>query len=316
MSPSLVGGEWAFRRGFTVIEMLVVIAIIIVLVGLLLPGVQKVRETAKRTQCINNLKQISLGIINHHTTFHRFPADGWGWFWCGDPDRGTNHTQPGGWVYNTLPFVEQTNLRQKGLGLNATDKAKAVAEVIATPLPIFQCPSRRAVKTYPNAQTYFNAANPVKQVARTDYAANSGSDSHDQYFAGPGSLAEGDDPNYKWPDTSALTGVIFQRSEITFSDIYTGHSNLFLVGEKYLNPDHYETGTDEADNENMYVGFDNDTTRTTAYPPMQDKRGTSNNDLFGSIHFGSFNMAYCDGSVRSIDYLVDPTVFKKQGSRK
>jgi type II secretory pathway pseudopilin PulG len=86
----------------------VVIAIIGVLIALLLPAVQKVRETANRVKCANNLKQISLAIQNHQTTWNRLPADGWGWMWLGDPDRGNDRHQPGGWIYNILPFLEQS----------------------------------------------------------------------------------------------------------------------------------------------------------------------------------------------------------------
>ena len=108
------------QAGFTLVELLVVMSIISVLIGLLLPAVQAAREAARRTQCVNNLHQIGLAVLQHEVATRHFPTGGWGSLWLGDPDRGTDEKQPGGWIYKDRTVQMQTMFQKLSTGLFAS----------------------------------------------------------------------------------------------------------------------------------------------------------------------------------------------------
>jgi prepilin-type N-terminal cleavage/methylation domain-containing protein/prepilin-type processing-associated H-X9-DG protein len=308
----------ARRSAFTLIELLVVIAIIGILVAMLLPAVQAAREAARRAQCQNHLKQISLAAQNHHDVAGFFPSGGWGYSWTGDPDLGYGCKQPGGWTFSTLPFAEQLPLYQQSLGLSGNAKLAAVAETCSRAVPLFYCPSRRSAQALPNmyAPWVANNAGSSDLLGKTDYAANCGDSQQDQFYGGPSSYAEA--PSFAWPATDMLTGVSFMRSEVRAADITDGLSSTYFAGEKYINPQNYSTGKDLGDNEDTFTGFDNDLYRTAPlnYPPMLDKLGVDNTFGFGSPHPTALNMAYCDGSVHRISYDINAEIHRRLANRR
>ena len=318
------------RKAFTLVELLVVIAIIGILIALLLPAVQSAREAARVLQCKNHLKQLSLGITSHVAATTHYPTGGWGWYWVGDPDRGFDRHQPGGWAFNVLPYIEQSALYNQASDGDAnqitTQQKEGARLMVKSPLPLYNCPTRRHpipyLKPVWGSQIAYNAAeNPAgdNTAGRLDYAINCGAQPRNEYGGGPAPtssvLADSDSSSY-WHDTSELSGISYERSQLTPAHIGDGTSNTILVAEKYLNPYDYATGEDPADNETWCTGFNNDNHRTTYLVPLQDRDGYRSTTRFGSAHSANYNAAFCDGSVRAMSYSIDAQTHRLLGSRR
>ena len=162
------------RLAFTLVELLVVIAVIGILVALLLPAVQAAREAARRTQCVNNLKQIGLGLHNYHTTFNVFPPTTTG----AEAHGGQCGSGFYSWLALLLPFVEQSTLHDaidfrrpmmdtcsqmsssdyQALTISA---AHPNARAAATIVPLFLCPS-----DFYRMTPVMGTANPARGTTR------------------------------------------------------------------------------------------------------------------------------------------------------
>jgi prepilin-type N-terminal cleavage/methylation domain-containing protein len=307
----------AYRRAMTLVEILVAIAVIGILVAITIPAVQAAREMARKTTCQNHLRQIGMAAQMHHDSVGHLPSGGWGFRWLGDPDRGFGESQPGGWIYNLLPYLEQGSLREIGSGADQAVKRAELKRLAAIPIALLHCPSRRL----PGALPYLGKAQLVNAdqptlAAKCDYAASGGSVSYDHRAGGPPSLDPATVAAYDWPDTSRANGVIYLRSQTRMSDIVDGTGQTYLVGEKNVS---IRAGTthedrDPGDDQTPYVGDDRDIRRWTAEIPRQDSEGRAPT-VFGSAHGAGCYFVFCDGAVRLIRYTVDPDVHARLGSR-
>ena len=286
------------RHAFTLIELIVVIAIIAILIGLMLPAVQKVREAAARTQCSNNLKQIGIAFHNHHDALDAFPGGGDGT----NPTRTMNGTVPAtyqtqqwSWAYQILPYVEQQNLWS-----NPTDSV-----VQGTAVKVFYCPSRRSALALPGG----GPSGIGSTRGQTDYAANAGSERDAGLAYRPGNGRKGTVPRLGF-------GVVRMAS------ITDGTSNTVLVGEKRMNVTFAGKVQLPDDNEGYVAGFQHDNARWAFRAPAADYRDpnhwTGNEEStyqFGSSHTGGTQFIFADGSVRTIRFNINLTAFQRACDR-
>ena len=187
------------------------------------------------------------------------------------------------------------------------DKPSSVGLLIE----VMSCPSRRPAQAYPRNQwTHYVDAT---HVARADYAINGGE------LIGPALPGDSEHGKTLNIDNGIVQPVSdgfyqplgsFSFFRVNFKHVTDGLSNTYLVGEKYINAEHYLTGLDPGDVNPMFSGLGYCTTRYGGrmLPPEQDQPGKTNTRIFGSAHPGSWNVLFCDGSVHSIAYSIDPTM--------
>jgi len=300
------------RMAFTLVELLVVIAIIAMLVTLLLPAVQSAREAARRTQCINNLKQLGLAWMNHESAHQHLPSGGWGWTWVGEPERGFGEDQPGGWVYNVLPFMEESAVHDAARGLTGQARREALTSTLLVPFAGLHCPSKRDAEISKVTGQVTNGT-PTNVANKTDYATCVGDAPFSDWSNFPRSESQAE--GYNWQTHRGHNGVCYQISRVRIGQISDGTSKTYMVGEKALDPQRYKDGSDWGDNEFLLGGYNRDFHRTVALPPTRDQIGVRNDFQFGSVHQSGWHMCNADGSVRPLSYGMDPAVHRAYGVR-
>ena len=297
----------ASRRAFTLVELLVVIAIIGILVALLLPAIQAAREAARRSQCMNNLKQIGIAIQMHHDSKGRFPA-------------GRNGKDPFSvsWAYFLLPQIEETAVHA---AYNETFRVDAPqnAQAMRTPIEVYACPSRRRAAADRNFDDDDRPPQVLAAASLGDYAANAGleadmGDDDDHYLDG----------DARGRIDLAQAGPIFTESDFSERRIIDGLSQTLAVGERHVPPvpanvdpnmEHFEIGDTcflAGDTlQTILCGTDHG---LAAGPDDRPRDGDGTIDYpderFGSAHSGVVQFVYLDGHVDSLSTDTDVVTLK------
>ena len=303
------------QKGFTLIELLVVIAIIGVLIGLLLPAVQKVRESAARLQCTNNLKQIGLAMMNYESTYNRFPAGYLDNMTTNRPNSAaTSNPDPiTGWGWGTLilPYLEQESL-YKSININSIAMNNTYAGTIAfrkTVIKSFLCTSDdTGLNTFTISGTGGNF-----ELAKSSYAG----------VNGQAELADF--------DTAFGLGMFLRGRGVSIAEVTDGLSNTLFVGERSSKSAKQAVGTlpgvctwvgalpgGDLDGETpaLYIlGWTGDPS-SPAKPNMPEPDGSFHPESFTSRHSGGVNFLFGDGSVRFISDSIDGQTWVKLGTRQ
>jgi prepilin-type N-terminal cleavage/methylation domain-containing protein/prepilin-type processing-associated H-X9-DG protein len=334
------------RSAFTLVELLVVIAIIGILVALLLPAIQSAREAARRASCTNNLKNLSLGVLNHHDVYKHFPVNMG--FELDHAEEAPGLPQPGvGWILNTLPQLEEQafydqfkaggafegSMRENlcrapklNSGLASIKNGISVPDLMKTPLTMLQCPSDPAVMQLRDDQWQWRPC----LVALTSYKGVL-----DDAFAnelGGGTFKNDVPPEYKsglyrdpapggWTtdrDCSRDTrcrGFFFRQSfqkPVKISTVTDGTSKTFMIGEdspeyNYHSVAYFSNGSWCSCNTPLNYGLGQDPATIAA--AWWDAQG------FRSKHPGGVHFALADGSVRFVAEDADNVLFRTSCTR-
>ncbi len=284
------------RSGYSLVEVLVVLGILAILVGMMLPAVQRAREAANRTACANNLRQIALATHQYHDSYQALPA---GMRWRG----GTDPCAYMSWLAQLLAYLEQQPLWQRtsaayqqtaGMRPPYFPATGPHAEPFATPIVLFSCPSDgRAAQ----AQTMLIGGVP-HPVALTSYLGVNGR-------------------NFTTRD-----GVLFADSQVRLATITDGTSQTLLAGERPPSADHLwgwwyaASGQEYTGSCQFLLGAaelrHSDTPNPCANGVHIYAAGTLDNicDIyhFWSLHPGGANFAFADGGVRFLTYAAAPSL--------
>lgn len=317
----------ARRRGFTLIELLVVIAIIAILIALLVPAVQKVREAAARTQCINNMKQLGIALHAYHDNYKKFPG--------GEDYNKTGNGEYIYWPMYIFPYIEQGNLKfnmSQGIYANPapyTAWAAVNGQFVTVPVSVFLCPSdpRQAPR---GPSSYYGT--PAPYMWRGNYSATFSPDGY--HYAPDVSNANGSchqtasNPAFgsikralfNWNTVKRMSSITDGTSNTTaFAEVLTGKDATSDIRGWWSNSwggayTHYMTPNSTV-GDLVWNVVPNYCTAEDAMPC--NTIGTCWTAIMlgaRSRHVGGVNVCLADGSVRFVSNAVSPAVWQASAS--
>ncbi|SIO43856.1 prepilin-type N-terminal cleavage/methylation domain-containing protein/prepilin-type processing-associated H-X9-DG domain-containing protein [Singulisphaera sp. GP187] len=322
----------ATRRGFTLIELLVVIAIIAVLIALLLPAVQAAREAARRSNCVNNLKQLALASMNYHDVNNVFPTQ------IGfpvAPGLGTSMDTRVSWLTQILPQMEQTPLYNayNFSWFSATDSvwnSLRNTTVIYSKVATFICPSYAGDSTQIQKGDYSTtlglAPNITGAVAITTYKGNLGDNTLNLYSTlipgyTVGILNAFGDPAVGTTGQPTARGMFWRGTmAVGMNSVVDGTSNTILAGDAMpLDKSNLIAPFTSWADSNQAVAVTSialnwkypvTVASSTIIPTTADSSFS-----FRSNHSGGANFAYADGSVHFLKDSISAITFRALSSR-
>jgi prepilin-type N-terminal cleavage/methylation domain-containing protein/prepilin-type processing-associated H-X9-DG protein len=273
------------RQAFTLIELMVVIAIIAVLIGLLIPAVQKVREAGNRMSCANNLKNLGLALHNFHDLHRKFPP---GQVAGPFPDAGVTNAVNHGWGPFILPFIdEQARFDQYDWEVDTSDRLNQ--PVVTIPLKMFQCPSAEPDRFFTKGpSSAYGGKNACGDYAPTWYV--------DAILVEAGLIAQPRDRN----------GVLQPNHMTRLREITDGTSQTILLTEDAGRPRLWRVGRPGPDQTvqggpwaafNSGIILQGSTDDGTIRPGSCAISCTNEREVY-SFHPGGANAVFADGSVR------------------
>ena len=297
------------RNAFTLVELLVVIAIIGVLVALLLPAVQAAREAARRSQCLNNFKQLGLSLLNHESAKGRLPHGRWNII-PGDTSKHAVADRLGksndhSWQVLALPYAEEQNLARlydMKKGWFALENRPAVA----APLSLFLCP------TVPERDRFDGSFTSDKKPAAGDYGCTNGVgravwNLRSELGRYPGDLQDGEDND----QVIGVLNTAFTRPPCKMQNITDGLSSTWMIAESAGRPDLYTKGakgTAAGEPGNAYAGCswaDPDSGFTVNAQPVINYHNDS--EIY-AFHSGGAQFCYADGHSAFVAETLDTVV--------